>query len=59
MGNPQHHTVLSRLLATRNRSVFCIGESANAEVSVEEQDRTLRAFLAAYFPVPSPFEQRR
>ncbi|MFG2723476.1 stealth conserved region 3 domain-containing protein [Streptomyces sp. NPDC048416] len=59
VGNPQHHTVLSRLLATRSRAVFCIGESATAEVSVEEQDRTLRAFLAAYYPVPSPFEQTR
>jgi glycosyltransferase involved in cell wall biosynthesis len=58
VGNAQHHTVLSRLLATRSRSVFCIGESADAEVSVEEQDRTLRAFLEAYFPVPSPYERR-
>ncbi|CAM5265330.1 stealth conserved region 3 domain-containing protein [Streptomyces xanthochromogenes] len=57
VGNAQHHTVLSRLLATRGRTVFCIGESAEAEVSVTEQDRTLRAFLEAYYPVPSPFER--
>lgn len=56
-GHYTHHTRLSRLLATRSHSVFCIGESANAEVPADEQDRVLRAFLNAYFPVSSPFER--
>ncbi|MFF4566260.1 stealth conserved region 3 domain-containing protein [Streptomyces sp. NPDC001435] len=56
-GRYDHHTRLSRLLATRSHSVFCIGESPNAEVPVDEQDRVLRAFLTAYFPVPSRFER--
>ncbi|MBT2453640.1 stealth conserved region 3 domain-containing protein [Streptomyces sp. ISL-86] len=56
-GNYEHHTRLSRLLATRSHSVFCIGESADAEVPVDEQDRVLSAFLNAYFPVRSPFEK--
>ncbi|WP_424216813.1 stealth conserved region 3 domain-containing protein (plasmid) [Streptomyces sp. BI20] len=57
VGNPAHHQTLSSLLATRSRSVFCIGESAESVIGVAEQDRTLRAFLQAYFPVPSPYEK--
>ncbi|TXS39782.1 glycosyl transferase family 1, partial [Streptomyces sp. t39] len=57
VGNYEHHTVLSRLLASRSHDVFCIGESADAEVPVDEQDRVLRAFLNAYFPVRSRFER--
>ncbi|MGI5469043.1 stealth conserved region 3 domain-containing protein [Streptomyces sp. CA-132043] len=56
-GRYDHHTVLSRLLATRSHSVFCIGDSAEAEVPAAEQDRVVRAFLGAYFPVPSPYER--
>lgn len=57
IGDYQHHTQLNRLLAARHRDVFCIGESAEAEVPIEEQDRVLRAFLEAYFPVRSPYER--
>ncbi|MEU8586874.1 stealth conserved region 3 domain-containing protein [Streptomyces sp. NPDC048664] len=57
VGRYDHHTRLSRLLASRSHSVFCIGESADAEVPTDEQDRVLRAFLNAYFPVPSRFER--
>ncbi|MFG2769146.1 stealth conserved region 3 domain-containing protein [Streptomyces sp. NPDC048350] len=57
VGNYDHHSVLSRLLASRSHDVFCIGESADAEVPVDEQDRVLRAFLNAYFPVRSRFER--
>ncbi|SHN04874.1 stealth conserved region 3 domain-containing protein [Streptomyces yunnanensis] len=56
-GDYTHHTRLSRMLATRSHGVFCIGESADAEVPADEQDRVLRAFLSAYFPVRSPFER--
>ncbi|KAA6213485.1 glycosyltransferase [Streptomyces albofaciens JCM 4342] len=56
-GDYTHHSRLSRMLATRSHSVFCIGESANAEVPADEQDRVLRAFLGAYFPVRSPYEK--
>ncbi|MFJ4337582.1 stealth conserved region 3 domain-containing protein [Streptomyces sp. NPDC088915] len=57
VGNYEHHSVLSRLLAARSHDVFCIGESADAEVPVDEQDRVMRAFLSAYFPVRSRFER--
>ncbi|MFF0474365.1 stealth conserved region 3 domain-containing protein [Streptomyces sp. NPDC004284] len=57
VGNYEHHSVLSRLLAARSHDVFCIGESADAAVPVDEQDRVLRAFLSAYFPVRSRFER--
>ncbi|MFP1627154.1 stealth conserved region 3 domain-containing protein [Streptomyces sp. 5K101] len=57
VGNYEHHSVLSRLLASRSHDVFCIGESADAEVPVDEQDRVLQAFLNAYFPVRSRFER--
>jgi glycosyltransferase involved in cell wall biosynthesis len=56
-GNYDHHSVLSRLLASRDQDAFCIGESPDAEVPAEEQDRVLRAFLSAYFPVRSRFER--
>nr|WSX79453.1 stealth conserved region 3 domain-containing protein [Streptomyces sp. NBC_00899] len=52
-----HHKMLTRLLTSRHQDVFCIGESAESEVPVDEQDRVLRAFLSAYFPVPSPYER--
>jgi glycosyltransferase involved in cell wall biosynthesis len=57
IGDYLHHKQLTRLLTSRHQDVFCIGESADAEVPVEEQDRVLRAFLSAYFPVPSPYER--
>ncbi len=56
-GDYAHHTRLSNLLAARSHATFCIGESPDAEVPANEQDRVLRAFLGAYFPVPSPFER--
>ncbi|MFI1097665.1 stealth conserved region 3 domain-containing protein [Streptomyces sp. NPDC020917] len=56
-GNYEHHSVLSRLLATRSNDTFCIGESPDAEVPAAEQDRVLKAFLSGYFPVPSRFEK--
>ncbi|OKI00876.1 glycosyl transferase family 1 [Streptomyces sp. CB02923] len=56
-GDYAHHSRLSRMLATRSHSVFCIGESAEAEVPADEQDRVLRAFLGAYFPIRSPYEK--
>ncbi|MCX5200632.1 stealth conserved region 3 domain-containing protein [Streptomyces sp. NBC_00237] len=56
-GSYDHHTRLSRLLSARSHTIFCIGESPTAEVPPEEQDRVVRAFLGAYFPVPSPFER--
>jgi hypothetical protein len=56
-GSYAHHTRLSRLLSARSHTIFCIGESPTAEVPPEEQDRVVRAFLGAYFPVPSPFER--
>ncbi|MEU3609010.1 stealth conserved region 3 domain-containing protein [Streptomyces sp. NPDC035033] len=57
IGDYKHHVALSRLLAARHRDVICVGESAESEVPLDEQDRVLRAFLEAYFPVRSPYEK--
>ncbi|MFF6956578.1 stealth conserved region 3 domain-containing protein [Streptomyces sp. NPDC088197] len=57
VGNYDHHSVLGRLLASRNYDVFCIGESPDAEVPAEEQARVMYAFLNAYYPVKSRFER--
>ncbi|WUH93532.1 stealth conserved region 3 domain-containing protein [Streptomyces sp. NBC_00433] len=56
-GDYDHHSVLGRMLASRNYDVFCIGESPDAEVPEEEQARVMHAFLNAYFPVKSRFER--
>ncbi|MFH8724283.1 stealth conserved region 3 domain-containing protein [Streptomyces termitum] len=57
IGDYRHHVALGRLLAARHRDVICVGESAESEVPRDEQDRVLRAFLEAYFPVRSPYEK--
>lgn len=48
---------VGRLPAARDRGVFCIGESADAAVPADEQDRVPRSFLSAYFPIRSPYEK--
>ncbi|MER6980321.1 stealth conserved region 3 domain-containing protein [Streptomyces carpinensis] len=56
VGTHQHHPELTRLLTIRGHDVFCLGESRQAEVPAQEQARIIASFLAAYFPVKSPFE---
>ena len=48
---------LTRLLVERTRDVFCLND-APADGVLPIDDATVRAFLEAYFPVPSTFELR-
>ncbi len=36
--------------------MFCLNDYHDGDVSEEEQDAVLAAFLPSYFPVPSQFE---
>ncbi|MFE5964057.1 stealth conserved region 3 domain-containing protein [Streptomyces sp. NPDC056463] len=47
---------LNRLLATRSNDVFCLNDFHDGDVSEDEQDATLAAFLPSYFPIASQFE---
>ncbi|MFD8915325.1 stealth conserved region 3 domain-containing protein [Streptomyces sp. NPDC059575] len=47
---------LNRLLATRSHDVFCLNDFHDGDVSEDEQDATLAAFLPSYFPIASQFE---
>ncbi|WP_282796870.1 stealth conserved region 3 domain-containing protein [Streptomyces sp. CC224B] len=52
-----HHARLGRLLQSRHKTAFCVGESPGGGLAEEERALALRAFLAAYFPVRSPYEK--
>lgn len=56
IGDRDDHARLGQLLQGRNKTAFCIGESPNSELTEEEMSLAMRAFLTAYFPVPSPYE---
>ncbi|WP_078843732.1 stealth family protein [Streptomyces albus] len=47
---------LDRLLARRDRTVFCLNDTVSGEEDVEAQRALLTPFLEAYFPVPGPYE---
>ncbi|AXE23979.1 hypothetical protein C0216_11360 [Streptomyces globosus] len=47
---------LADLLRRRDADAFCLADDAGTEVPPEHQQRTVTAFLEAYFPVPSPYE---
>ncbi|WP_172387495.1 stealth conserved region 3 domain-containing protein [Streptomyces sp. MNP-20] len=51
------HARLGQLLQSRAKTAFCVGETPGGDVSDEEAALALRAFLAAYFPVASPYER--
>ncbi|MEU4684307.1 stealth family protein [Streptomyces xinghaiensis] len=48
---------LDRLLARRDRTVFCLNDTVSGEEDVEAQRALLTPFLEAYFPVPGPYER--
>jgi glycosyltransferase involved in cell wall biosynthesis len=56
IGSPTDHSRLGQLLQGRNKTAFCIGESPASELTDEEMALAMRSFLAAYFPVRSPYE---
>ncbi|MFD4390351.1 stealth conserved region 3 domain-containing protein [Streptomyces sp. NPDC058495] len=47
---------LNGLLASRPHDVFCLNDFHDGDVSEDEQDATLAAFLPSYFPIASQFE---
>ncbi|MDQ8705810.1 stealth conserved region 3 domain-containing protein [Streptomyces sp. LHD-70] len=51
------HARLGRVLQSRDKTAFCLGESPDGTLSEQEKALATRAFLAAYFPVPSPYER--
>ncbi|MDD9380235.1 stealth family protein [Streptomyces sp. ZAF1911] len=47
---------LGGLLRDRGTDAFCLADDSGTEVSPDVQQRELKAFLEAYFPVASPYE---
>jgi glycosyltransferase involved in cell wall biosynthesis len=56
VGLSEHAPRLNRILAVRPHDVFCLNDYHDGDVSEEQQDAILAAFLPSYFPVPSQFE---
>ncbi|MFJ3659114.1 stealth conserved region 3 domain-containing protein [Streptomyces sp. NPDC090119] len=56
VGLTEHKPRLSRLLAVRPHDVFCLNDYHDGDITADEQDAILAAFLPSYFPVPSQFE---
>ncbi|MEU6658441.1 stealth conserved region 3 domain-containing protein [Streptomyces sp. NPDC046821] len=56
VGLSDHKARLGRILTARPHDVFCLNDFHDGDVSEDEQDAILRAFLPSYFPVPSQFE---
>ncbi|MGA4841578.1 stealth conserved region 3 domain-containing protein [Streptomyces sp. G45] len=57
IGRRADHARLGRLLQSRDKTAFCVGETPGGDLTDEETALTMRAFLTAYFPVPSPYER--
>ncbi|MFF5928994.1 stealth conserved region 3 domain-containing protein [Streptomyces hydrogenans] len=56
VGLSEHRARLNRLLITRPNDVFCLNDFHDGDVSADEQDAILAAFLPSYFPIASQFE---
>lgn len=56
VGLSEHAPRLNRILSARPHDVFCLNDYHDGDVTEEEQDAILAAFLPSYFPVPSQFE---
>lgn len=55
--HPWTEARLGRLLANRDKTVFCVNDTVSTEQDVTEQKDLITPFLEAYFPVRSPFEK--
>ncbi|GAA1582607.1 stealth conserved region 3 domain-containing protein [Streptomyces globosus] len=53
---PEAGERLADLVRRRDADAFCLADDAGTQVPQERQQRTVTAFLEAYFPVPSPYE---
>nr|WP_234426776.1 stealth family protein [Streptomyces niger] len=56
LSRPNAADRLDRLLARRDRDVFCLNDTQSEETDLADQLALLRPFLEAYFPLPSPYE---
>ncbi|MFM9367039.1 glycosyltransferase [Streptomyces sp. Da 82-17] len=59
LAEPAGHARLGRILHGRDRTAFRITASPHGTCGEQERTLALRAFLTAYFPVPSPYERPR
>ncbi|MFE9566000.1 stealth family protein [Streptomyces sp. NPDC006487] len=57
LSQPNTPTRLDRLLAHRDRHVFCINDTVSTGQDTEEQQALMHPFLEDYFPVPGPYER--
>ncbi|MGW2115092.1 stealth family protein [Streptomyces zhihengii] len=55
--HPWTEARLGRLLANRDKTVFCVNDTVSTEQDVTGQKDLITPFLEAYFPVRSPFEK--
>ncbi|WP_225844620.1 stealth family protein [Streptomyces sp. HPF1205] len=59
LAHPWTDARLGRLLANRDKTVFCVNDTTSTGHDVQGQKDLITPFLEAYFPVPSPFEKPR
>jgi hypothetical protein len=59
LGHPWMEARLGRLLANRDKTAFCINDTASTENDADGQRDLITPFLEAYVPVPSPFEKKK
>ncbi|WP_424216811.1 stealth family protein (plasmid) [Streptomyces sp. BI20] len=57
VAHPHTPNHLDRLLLNRDKDVFCVNDTTSDEGDFERTDRLVKAFLSAYFPIPSRFER--
>ncbi|WP_338117966.1 stealth family protein [Streptomyces coryli] len=57
LSEPNVERRLWQLLATRDRTAFCVNDTVSQAADSQGQTVLLRPFLQAYFPVPSPYER--
>ncbi|MCL2728500.1 MAG: stealth family protein [Actinomycetia bacterium] len=58
LSHPWTEVRLGRLLASRDKTVFCVNDTVSTGQDVGEQKDLITPFLEAYFPVPGPFEKK-
>ncbi|MEV6008834.1 stealth family protein [Streptomyces sp. NPDC051976] len=58
LSHPWTDTRLGRLLAARDKTVFCVNDTVSTDDDLADQTDLITPFLESYFPVPGPFEKR-
>ncbi|MFF7645832.1 stealth conserved region 3 domain-containing protein [Streptomyces canus] len=56
VSHPALTTRLAALLARRDRQAFCLNDTVSDEQELDTRQTLITAFLAAYFPIPTPYE---